>query len=121
MLLSCSELTKEDKEAQLYDDFENFKMNPGESITEYHVRFHKLVNDMININMTMPNIQLNSKFVHNMNPEWHIFVTDVKFNKGLRNTNYEQLYAYLLQHEKHATFERLILEKFHFYTAANSK
>ncbi|GJV91088.1 hypothetical protein Tco_1538901 [Tanacetum coccineum] len=39
-------------------------------INEYYVRFHKLVNDMRNIRMTMPNIQLNSKFVNNMSPEW---------------------------------------------------
>ncbi|GKB02348.1 retrovirus-related pol polyprotein from transposon TNT 1-94 [Tanacetum coccineum] len=62
MLLVGSELTKEDRESQLYDEFERFKMLPGENINEYYVRFHKLVNDMRNIIMTMPNIQLNSKF-----------------------------------------------------------
>ncbi|GKF11973.1 hypothetical protein Tco_0049899, partial [Tanacetum coccineum] len=60
----------EDRESQLYDEFEHFKMLPGENINEYYVRFHKLVNDMRNIRMTMPNIQLNSKFVNNMSPEW---------------------------------------------------
>ncbi|GJS47931.1 hypothetical protein Tco_0598052 [Tanacetum coccineum] len=70
MLLAGSELTKEDRESQLYDEFERFKMLPGENINEYYVRFHKLVNDMRNIRMTMPNIQLNSKFVNNMSPEW---------------------------------------------------
>ncbi|GJT66005.1 hypothetical protein Tco_1017485 [Tanacetum coccineum] len=70
MLLAGSELTKEDRESQLYDEFKRFKMLPGENINEYYVRFHKLVNDMRNIIMTMPNIQLNSKFVNNMSPEW---------------------------------------------------
>ncbi|GKD06901.1 hypothetical protein Tco_1186586, partial [Tanacetum coccineum] len=74
-----SELTKE---SQLYDEFELFKMLPCENINEYYVRFHKLVNDMRNIIMTMPNIQLNSKFVNNMSPEWDRFVTAVKLNKG---------------------------------------
>ncbi|GJT61798.1 retrovirus-related pol polyprotein from transposon TNT 1-94 [Tanacetum coccineum] len=60
MLLAGSELTKEDRESQLYDEFKRFKMLPGENINEYYVRFHKLVNDMRNIRMTMPNIQLNS-------------------------------------------------------------
>ncbi|GJS82388.1 hypothetical protein Tco_0748929 [Tanacetum coccineum] len=68
-LFAGSELTKEDRESQLYDEFERFKMLPGENINEYYVRFHKLVNDMRNIRMTMPNIQLNSKFVNNMSPE----------------------------------------------------
>ena len=62
--------------------------------------------------MTMPNIQLNSKLVNNMNPEWDRFVTAVKLNKGLCDTNYEQLYAYLQQHEKHAAYDRLLRERF---------
>ncbi|GJZ60290.1 putative zinc finger, CCHC-type containing protein [Tanacetum coccineum] len=70
MLLAGSELTKEDTESQLYDEFERFKLLPGENINEYYVRFYKLVNDMRNIRMTMPNIQLNSKFVNNGSPEW---------------------------------------------------
>ncbi|GJV67921.1 hypothetical protein Tco_1483430 [Tanacetum coccineum] len=111
MLLDGSKLTKEDRESQLYDEFERFKMLPGENINEYYVRFHKLVNDMRNIRMTMPNIQLNSKFVNNMSPEWDRFVTAVKLNKGLKETNHEQLYAYLKQHEKHAAQDRLIIER----------
>ncbi|GJY57719.1 hypothetical protein Tco_0457611 [Tanacetum coccineum] len=107
----CSELTKEDRESQLYDEFERFKMLPGENINEYYVCFHKLVNDMRNIRMTMPNIQLNSKFVNNMSPKWDRFVTAVKFNKGLKETNHEQLYVYLKQHEKHAAQDRLVIER----------
>ncbi|GJR19574.1 hypothetical protein Tco_0968101 [Tanacetum coccineum] len=74
MLLAVSELIKEDRESQLYNEFERFMMLPGENINEYYVRFHKLVNDMRNIRMTMPNIQLNSKFVNNMSPEWDRYV-----------------------------------------------
>ncbi|GJS56873.1 hypothetical protein Tco_0651657 [Tanacetum coccineum] len=111
MLLAGSELTKEDRESQLYDEFERFKMLPGENINEYYVRFHKLVNDMRNIRMTMSNIQLNSKFVNNMSTEWDRFVTTVKLNKGLKETNHEQLYAYLKQHEKHVAQYRLIIER----------
>nr|GEU40235.1 retrovirus-related Pol polyprotein from transposon TNT 1-94 [Tanacetum cinerariifolium] len=70
MVLAGSELTKEDREFQLYDEFERFKMIPGENITDYYVRFHKLVNDMRNIKMTMPNIKLNSNFINNMTLEW---------------------------------------------------
>nr|GEW17250.1 hypothetical protein [Tanacetum cinerariifolium] len=44
-------------------------------------------------------MQLNSKFVNNMFPEWGRFITAVKVNKGLRDSNYDQLYAYLKQHE----------------------
>nr|GEU83756.1 integrase, catalytic region, zinc finger, CCHC-type, peptidase aspartic, catalytic [Tanacetum cinerariifolium] len=112
MLLAGFELTKEDRESQLYDEFKCFKMIPSENITDYHVRFHKLVKDMRNIKMTMSNIQLNSKFVNNMTPKWDRFMTAVKLNKGLKETNHEQLYAYLKQHKKHAAYDRLINARF---------
>ncbi|GJV13269.1 retrovirus-related pol polyprotein from transposon TNT 1-94 [Tanacetum coccineum] len=95
ILLEGSELTKEDRESQLYDDFEHFRQNKGETIHSYYVRFAKLINDMRNIKMTMSKIQLNSKFVNNMLPEWGRFVTAVKLNKGLKDSNFDQLYAYL--------------------------
>nr|GEV89918.1 retrovirus-related Pol polyprotein from transposon TNT 1-94 [Tanacetum cinerariifolium] len=41
MLQEGSELTKEDQESQLYDDFEHFRQHKGESIHDYYVRFTK--------------------------------------------------------------------------------
>ncbi|GJV58187.1 hypothetical protein Tco_1459192 [Tanacetum coccineum] len=46
MLLEDSELMKEDRESQLYDDFEHFRQNKRETIHDYYVRFAKLINDM---------------------------------------------------------------------------
>nr|GEX67610.1 retrovirus-related Pol polyprotein from transposon TNT 1-94 [Tanacetum cinerariifolium] len=69
MLLEGSELTKEDRESQLYDNFEHFRQHKGESIHDYQVGFAKLINDMRNIKMTMSRLQLNSKFMNNMLPE----------------------------------------------------
>nr|GEU49508.1 hypothetical protein [Tanacetum cinerariifolium] len=54
---------------------ENGGRHKGESIHDYYVRFAKLINDMRNIKMTMSKMQLNSKFVNNMLPEWGRFVT----------------------------------------------
>nr|GFB22044.1 zinc finger, CCHC-type, retrotransposon Gag domain protein [Tanacetum cinerariifolium] len=107
-----SELTKEDQESQLYDDFEHFRQHKGESIHDYYVRFAKLINDMRKIKMTISKLQLNSKFVKNMLPEWGRFVTAVKLNRGLRDSNYDQLYAYLKQHETHAKENKMMLERF---------
>ncbi|GJY53086.1 hypothetical protein Tco_0444750 [Tanacetum coccineum] len=75
-------------------------------------RFTKLINDMRNIKMTMPIMQLNSKFVNNMLPKWGIFVIVVKLNRGLRDSNYDQLYAYLKQHEEHVNENKMMLERF---------
>ncbi|GJU81444.1 retrovirus-related pol polyprotein from transposon TNT 1-94, partial [Tanacetum coccineum] len=112
MILEGSELTKDDRESQLYDEFEHFRQNKGETIQGYYVRFTKLINDMRNIKMTMPRMQLNSKFVNNMLPEWSRFITEVKLNRGLKESNFDQLYAYLKQHEVHANENRTMMERF---------
>ncbi|GKB50191.1 hypothetical protein Tco_0900944, partial [Tanacetum coccineum] len=67
---------------------------------------------MRNIKMTMSRMQLNSKFMNNMLPERGRFVRAVKLNKGLKDSNYDQLYAYLKQHEAHANENKMMLERF---------
>ncbi|GKB25389.1 hypothetical protein Tco_0864790, partial [Tanacetum coccineum] len=164
MLIEGSELTKEDRKSQLYDDFEHFRQHKGETIHDYYVRFAKLINDMHNIKMTMSRMQLNSKFVNNMLPEWGRFLTAVKLNRGLRDSmicadiakisrkrlkpgkhehenrrarkepgesyqksrmvnskllyhsNYDQLYAYLKQHEAHVNENKMLLDRFTQHT-----
>ncbi|GJX19708.1 retrovirus-related pol polyprotein from transposon TNT 1-94 [Tanacetum coccineum] len=98
--------------SQLYDDFEHFSQHKGKTIHDYYVWFAKFINDMRNIKMTMSRMQLNSKFVNNMLPEWARFVTAVKLNRGLRDSNYDQLYAYLKQHEAHTNENKMMLERF---------
>ncbi|GJS83619.1 hypothetical protein Tco_0750160 [Tanacetum coccineum] len=81
MLLEGSELTKDEREPQLYDDFEHFRQNNGETIHKYYVRF----------------------------------VITVKLNRGLKTSNYDQLYAYLKQHEAHANENKMMLERYSQY------
>ncbi|GJR93354.1 hypothetical protein Tco_0265528 [Tanacetum coccineum] len=45
---------------------------------------------------------VNTKFLNNLPPEWSKFVTDVKLVKDLHTTNFDQLKAYLEQHDIHA-------------------
>nr|GEU39038.1 hypothetical protein [Tanacetum cinerariifolium] len=101
MLLEGSELPKEDRKSQLYDDFEHFRQNKEETIHDYYVRFTKLIKDMRNINML---------------PEWGRFVTIVKLNRGLKESNYDQLYDYLKQHEAHDNENKMMLECFTQHT-----
>nr|GEW49243.1 hypothetical protein [Tanacetum cinerariifolium] len=56
--------------------------------------------------ITMQQVQVNTKFLNSLPPEWSKFVTDVKLAKSLYTTNYDQLYAYLSQHERHANEQR---------------
>nr|GEV27994.1 hypothetical protein [Tanacetum cinerariifolium] len=66
----------------------------------------------------MSRLQLNSKFMNNILPEWGRFVTAVKLNRGLRDSNYDQLYVYLKQHEIHAQENKMMLERFSQPTVA---
>nr|GEZ15723.1 hypothetical protein [Tanacetum cinerariifolium] len=43
--------------------------------------------------------------------EWGRFVTVVKLNRGLRDSNYDQLFAYLKQHEAHVKENKMMLER----------
>ncbi|GJS53697.1 hypothetical protein Tco_0627059 [Tanacetum coccineum] len=48
--------------------------------------------------------------------ESQLFVTTVKLNRGLRDSNYDQLYAYLKQHEAHANKNKMMLDRFTQHT-----
>ncbi|GJX35019.1 retrovirus-related pol polyprotein from transposon TNT 1-94 [Tanacetum coccineum] len=94
MILEGSELTKDDRESQLYDEFERFCQIKGEDhLLFYYVRFSKLINGHEeNIKMTMSRMQLTLR--------------------GLKESNFDQLYAYLKQHEVHANENRMMMERF---------
>nr|GEU84504.1 hypothetical protein [Tanacetum cinerariifolium] len=48
--------------------------------------------------------------------ESQLFIKAVKLNKGLRDSNYDQLYAYLKQHEAHANENKMMLDRFTQHT-----
>ncbi|GJX38525.1 copia protein [Tanacetum coccineum] len=62
--------------------------------------------------MTMQQVQVNTKFLNALPSKWSKFVTDVKLAKSLYTTNYDQLYAYLSQHERHANEVRINHERY---------
>ncbi|GKC70879.1 hypothetical protein Tco_1116762 [Tanacetum coccineum] len=62
--------------------------------------------------MTMEQVQVNTKFLNALPSEWRKFVTDVKLAKSLYTTNYDQLYVYLNQQERHANEVRITRERY---------
>ncbi|GJW89276.1 putative reverse transcriptase domain-containing protein [Tanacetum coccineum] len=96
----------------LYNLFDKFAYVQGETLYEYYWRFSQLINDMHTIGMTMQQVQVNTKFLNALPSEWSKFVTDVKLAKSLYTTNYDQLYAYLSQHERHANEVRITRERY---------
>ncbi|GKA81272.1 retrovirus-related pol polyprotein from transposon TNT 1-94 [Tanacetum coccineum] len=80
MLLEGSELTKEDRESQLHDDFEHFRQNKGENHHDYYVRLPTSLMTCVNIKSSLSIMQLNSHVCEQLVAEWGRFVTAVKLN-----------------------------------------
>ncbi|GKE21253.1 hypothetical protein Tco_1432765 [Tanacetum coccineum] len=70
-----------------------------------HYRFAKDLWERVQLLM-----QVNTKFLNSLPPEWSKFVTGVKLVKDLHTTNFDQLHEYLKQHELHANEVRLLRE-----------
>nr|GEX22349.1 hypothetical protein [Tanacetum cinerariifolium] len=64
------------------------------------------------IGITMQQVQVNTKFLNALPSKLSKFVTDVKLAKILYTTNYDQLYAYLSQHDRHANEVRIMCERY---------
>ncbi|GKB91878.1 hypothetical protein Tco_0964150 [Tanacetum coccineum] len=90
--------------------FDKFTHIKGESLHTYYLRFTQLINDMNIYKMRMEQFQVNTKFLNSFPPEWSKFVTDVKLVKDFHTSNFDQLHAYLEQHELHANEVRIMRE-----------
>ncbi|GJU09878.1 retrovirus-related pol polyprotein from transposon TNT 1-94 [Tanacetum coccineum] len=112
LLIQGSELSLQERESKLYDDFDTFTSIHGETIHSYYMQFAQLINDMHMIGMTMKPLQVNTKFVNHLLPEWSKVVTDVKLAKDMHTTNFDHLYAHLRKHEAHANEVRLQTQRY---------
>ncbi|GJU04760.1 hypothetical protein Tco_1121190 [Tanacetum coccineum] len=89
LLMQGMKLSLQEKECKLYDEFDKFTFMKGETLYQYYWRFAQLINNMKVINMSMRAIQVNTKFLNSLPPEWSKFVTDVKLARNLHTTNYD--------------------------------
>ncbi|GJV51487.1 hypothetical protein Tco_1447228 [Tanacetum coccineum] len=110
LLMQGTSLTKHERECKLYDAFDKFTHIKGGSLHQYYLRFTQLINDMNIYKIKMEQFQVNTKFLTSLPPKWSKFVTDVKLVKDLHTTNFDQLHAYLEQHELHANEVHLMRE-----------
>nr|GEU95026.1 hypothetical protein [Tanacetum cinerariifolium] len=83
------ELSLQEHECKLYNEFDRFTFEKGETIHAYYLRFPQLINDMNTIGLTMQKLQVNTKFVNNLQPEWSKFVADVKLAKDMHELNFD--------------------------------
>nr|GEV02107.1 hypothetical protein [Tanacetum cinerariifolium] len=55
---------------KLADEFDRFTTKKGEKIQSYYLRFAKLMNDILINEIKMSPIQINTKFLNHLQPEW---------------------------------------------------
>ncbi|GJU79046.1 hypothetical protein Tco_1276116 [Tanacetum coccineum] len=102
-LMQGSGRTLQQRKEDLFDEYERFRAIGNESIHDYFVRFHKLVNDMKITQLEIPySDQMNTKFVNNLPAYWGKYVTNVKQNMDISTTPYVQIYTHLKAYEPHA-------------------
>ncbi|GJX40528.1 hypothetical protein Tco_0255518 [Tanacetum coccineum] len=111
-LMEGREVTKQECESMIYDEFDKFTSEPGELIHSYYLRYAKLINDMNMIPMSMTPMQINTKFVNHLQPEWSMFVTAAKQARDLHNVTFDQLYAFLKHKERDAKEVREMRKRF---------
>nr|GEZ09360.1 hypothetical protein [Tanacetum cinerariifolium] len=70
LIMKGTELSLQERECKLYNEFDRFTSEKGETIHAYYLRFAQLINDMNTIGMTMQKLQVNTNFVNNLQPEW---------------------------------------------------
>ncbi|GJZ63825.1 hypothetical protein Tco_0620246 [Tanacetum coccineum] len=112
LLMQGTKLSLQEKECKLYVEFDKFSFVKGETLYQYQWRFTQLINNMNVINMSMRPVQVNTKFLNSLLSEWRKFVTDVKLDRDLHTTNYDQFYSYLEQHDTYANETRLMRERY---------
>nr|GEW07718.1 hypothetical protein [Tanacetum cinerariifolium] len=94
-IMKGSDIGIQEKKAMLFNEWERFTSNEGESIESYYHRFLKLMNDLKRNKHFPKKIASNLKFLNNLQPEWSRHVTIVHQTKDFHTANYTQLYDFL--------------------------
>nr|GEX32342.1 hypothetical protein [Tanacetum cinerariifolium] len=94
-MMKGSDIEIREKNAKLFNEWERFTLNEGESIESYYHRFLKLMNDLKRNKHFPEKIASNLKFLNNLQPEWSRHVTIVHQTKDLHTANNTQLYDFL--------------------------
>nr|GEX21828.1 hypothetical protein [Tanacetum cinerariifolium] len=94
-MMKGSDIGIQKKKAKLFNEWERFTSNEGESIESYYHHFLKLMNDLKRNKHFPEKIASNLKFLNNLQPEWSRHVTIIHQTKDLHIADYTQLYDFL--------------------------
>ncbi|GKD21090.1 hypothetical protein Tco_1222793 [Tanacetum coccineum] len=64
LLMKGTELSYQERECKLHNEFDKFTSIKGETLHEYYLRFAQLINNVHTIGMTMQEVQVNTKFLN---------------------------------------------------------
>nr|GFB14400.1 hypothetical protein [Tanacetum cinerariifolium] len=99
-MMKGSDIGIQEKKAKLFNEWERFTFNKGESIESCYHRFLKLMNDLKRNKHFPKKIASNLKFLNNLQLEWSQHVTIVHQTKDLHTADYTQLYDFLKYNQK---------------------
>nr|GEW42521.1 reverse transcriptase domain-containing protein [Tanacetum cinerariifolium] len=109
-MMKGSDIGIQEKTAKLFNEWERFTSNEGESIESYYHRFLKLMNDLKRNKHFPEKIASNLKFLNNLQPEWSRHVTIVHQTKDLHTADSTQLYDFLKYNQKEFSFLENLLQ-----------
>nr|GFA80141.1 hypothetical protein [Tanacetum cinerariifolium] len=99
-IMKGSDIGIQEKKAKLFNEWERFTSNEGESIESYYHHFLKFMTDLKRNKHFPEKITSNLKFLNNLQPEWSRHVTIVHQTKDLHTADYTQLYDFLKYNQK---------------------
>nr|GEX40974.1 Gag-Pol polyprotein [Tanacetum cinerariifolium] len=99
-IMKGSDIGIQEKKAKLFNEWERFTSNEGESIESYYHRFLRLINDLKRNKHFPEKIASNLKFLNNLQPEWSRHITIVHQTKDLHTADYTLLYDFLKYNQK---------------------
>nr|GEY67987.1 hypothetical protein [Tanacetum cinerariifolium] len=111
----------DEKKVKLFNEWERFTSNEGESIESYCHRFLKLMNDLKRNKHFTEKIDINLKFLNNLQPEWSRHVTIVHQTKDLHTTQLYDFLKYIQKEVDELKAERLAKAQDPLALMANSK
>nr|GEZ75338.1 hypothetical protein [Tanacetum cinerariifolium] len=110
-MMKGSDIGIQENKAKLFNSWERFTSNEGESIESYYHRFLKLMNDLKRNKHFPEKIASNLKFLNNLQPEWSRHVTIVHQTKDLHTADYTQLYDFLKYNQKESSLNQNYLQQ----------
>nr|GEV95203.1 hypothetical protein [Tanacetum cinerariifolium] len=119
-MMKGSDIGIQEKKAKLFNEWERFTSNEGESIESYYHRFLKLMNDLKRNKHFPEKIASNLKFLNNLQPEWspHKEVDELKSERLTKiqdplalMANSKNPYAFPAPHQDQPSFNQNYMQQ----------